>query len=363
VPQPNPWQQHAPQEAAGSAPDVQPPPPQPQFEPAADDSWLASHELEAWQQPAAVAAAEAPPQQPAAEQPPQQQEWLQPEELAAWQEPEAEAAAADAKEQQSNGWLRQEQLFTQQHTTQPDVLALHPEVQREQRVQEQQPNGWVHQQEPTAWKGAAEAEAEQQAWSVQPLPQPASSHQQAADGWLQPQEPAAWQQQATGAHDWQAGQQAWQTGQQQWHPEVAPEQAAAEPLQPVHQEFVPMQPAPGSQVAEAGPQTFAPHYALGNSATAAALTQPLQPAFGGAEPYPGQFATFPPSQPSAAAPSASAYAAGSVAAGGSYSPHGRPPASFGKLLFGGRLLMVDRSGVPAASVARRVQPSPAPPFH
>lgn len=283
--QASPWQEQPPAQDAGRTPDTQSFEQQ-HFEAAADDDWLASPELKAWEQPAA--AAHAIDEQAA----PTEQEWLQqPQPQQEWLQT-AELAAwhepgaeAAADEQAVGGWQRTEAVSAWQ----PDVLSAHSEP----HGQGQPPNGWVHQPGAAAWDATAGAT-----------------------------------QQAT-----QPEQQAWQQGPQQWTAEAAPAWAAAEPAPPAaFRPFVPKQPAPGGHAAEASPHALGPHSA------APAPPQPLHPSFGGAELHAGQFTTFAHSHPPAA-----------YTGGGGFSPHGRPAASFGKLLFGGRLLLVEPSGVPSAN--------------
>ena len=213
------------------------------------------------------------------------------------------AAAADAAVWEQPSWQQQQQqqLFQQEQEApglwQP-AASPEPEVppQQWQGAEVEQP--WLPSASPEL-HGAA-LPSPQQAWQppgARLTPGAAGSANAAAPPAAQQQQPAAFQ------------------------PFVHP--AAPQP-----QAFVPLQPAAGTAF-DAQP-----------AAIPAAYSQPaVYGSAGTAAPPNGSFAAFVPSQ--AAMPPAVYAAAGST---GSYSPHGRPPAAFSRLLFGGRLLVATPTG-------------------
>lgn len=128
--------------------------------------------------------------------------------------------------------------------------------------------------------------------------------------------------------------------------------AAAQQQQPAPTVFQPharTQAAAGA--APSHPTSFMPAQPATEGLACSAPLPPAHPTPAAAFPIGGGFATFSHGQPAGAATAAavgvypSAYSASSVGtASGAYPLHGRPPAAFGKLLFGGRLLLVSPSG-------------------
>lgn len=200
--------------------------------------------------------------------------------------------------------------------------------------------------------------SEQEAWQAGAPQQPAdqqqgpSQEQQQQQAQQQPWQPASWPE-----PEQAAAQPGWP------HPPPQEEQQQPQPQPAVFQTFGGSQPVPGAAPLPA-PSMFVPGQGPGRTASPASNTgapavfaagQAASCALAGS--YPGGPASYAGSSLPGALAAPPAYPSSGMAMSTSgYSLHGRPPSVFGKLLFGGRVLVAAPTGEMLCMLVWRVHP-------
>lgn len=204
---------------------------------------------------------------------------------------------------------------------------------------------------------------QQQAQPWQPSSAGPAGAAPAAEQPQQPLQPQPWQPSPSPDVSAPPPHQQWDAPQQQWGASLSPEpaelpvqqaswQSSASPSPEPH--AVPTQPQQWGQPHAALQQHVAAEQSQQQLGAFSQFTPPVAGASGAAAgvmphqpqqaPFGGGYASYGAGQPHAPAPAAPhGYGAATMHPGG-YSPHGRPPAAFGKLLFGGRVLLASPTG-------------------